>query len=253
MTKISVVIPVFNEEETIIGVLERVREQAVKGVTFEVVVVNDGSSDSTPEKLDAHPELYEQVIHMAQNGGKGAAVKAGLAAATGEYILFQDADLEYDPADYAKLLLPVTEFSADVVMGSRMVGPEFTRVHYFWNKIGNKVITFLFDLLFNSTFTDIYSCYLMYRRSLLDPAELVSEGWEQQAEILCRIIPRASSVYEVPINYRGRTYEEGKKIRAYHAAIVMFTIVLRRFVRGSVVPATGLQGNPSELETKSRT
>ena len=249
MVKVSIVIPVYNEEKTILEVLGRVRAQSVDGIAMEVIVVNDGSKDGTRQKLDENPCLYDQVIHQPKNGGKGAAVKAGLMAATGDYILFQDADLEYDPADYDKLMMPVTRFSADVVMGSRMVGPEYTRVHYFWNKVGNRVITFLFDVLFNSTFTDIYSCYLMYRRSLLDPGELISEGWEQQAEILCRIIPRADGVYEVPINYRGRTYEEGKKIRAYHAAVVIYTIILRRFARGSRSTVPELQGETTKIQT----
>lgn len=249
MVKISIVIPVYNEEKTILEVLTRVRAQSFDGVAFEVIVVNDGSKDGTRQKLDDNPSLYDQVIHQPKNGGKGAAVKAGLMAATGDYILFQDADLEYDPEDYGKLMMPVTRFSADVVMGSRMVGPEYTRVHYFWNKVGNRVITFLFDVLFNSTFTDIYSCYLLYRRSLLDPGELVTEGWEQQAEILCRIIPRADGVYEVPINYRGRTYEEGKKIRAHHAAVVIYTIILRRFVRGSRSALPELQGETTKIRT----
>lgn len=231
MTRVSVVVPVYNEEATIIDVLRRVRAQSVDGVEFEVVVVNDGSTDATRGKLESHPDLYEKAIHQERNGGKGAAVKAGLAAATGDYILFQDADLEYDPDDYAKLMAPVTRFSADIVMGSRMVGAEFTRVHYYWNKVGNRLITFVFNVLNNSTFTDIYSCYLMYRRDLLDPADLVTEGWQQQAEILSRIVHKAEAIYEVPINYRGRTYAEGKKIRARHAISVIATIVLRRFVR----------------------
>lgn len=231
MTRVSVIVPVYNEEATIIDVLRRVRAQSVDDVQFEVVVVNDGSTDATRGKLESNPDLYEHVIHQERNCGKGAAVKAGLAAATGDYILFQDADLEYDPDDYAKLMAPVARFSADIVMGSRLTGWEFTRVHYYWHKVGNRLITLVFNVLNNVTFTDIYSCYLMYRRDLLDPADLVTEGWEQQAEILSRIVRKAGAIYEVPINYRGRTYAEGKKIRARHAISVIGTIILRRFVR----------------------
>lgn len=249
MTSVSIVIPVYNEEATILSVLERVREQSVPGVAFEVIVVNDGSTDRTRERLDANPALFDHVIHLERNGGKGAAVRAGLEAAAGDFILFQDADLEYDPADYEKLLVPVTRFSADVVMGSRMVGPAYTRVHYFWNKVGNRIITVLFDVLFNSTLTDIYSCYLLYRRKLLDPSELISTGWEQQAEILCRVIPRADGVYEVPINYRGRTYAEGKKIKAHHVIAVIYTIILRRFVRGAAAPVPAPQGQATKIRT----
>ena len=230
MTSVTVLVPALNEEATIIQVLEAVAAQIVEGVTFEVVVVDDGSTDHTVELLEARPELYTQLIKMPQNGGKGAAVKAGLKVATGDFILFQDADLEYDPTDYAKLLKPVVRFNADMVMGSRMVGPEYTRVHYFWHKVGNRVITFIFNFLFNMTFTDVYSCYLLYRRSLVDPADLVSEGWEQHAEILCRAARQGPIAYEVPISYHGRTYAEGKKIKAYHIIAVVLMMLRRRLV-----------------------
>jgi glycosyltransferase involved in cell wall biosynthesis len=200
-------------------------------VTFEIIVIDDGSRDKTVSLLQDRPELYSELIVLLVNGGKGAAVKAGLGAASGDYILFQDADLEYDPEDYEKLMLPVLKFGADLVLGSRFVAPQYTRVSYFWHKIGNKLVTFLFNLLNNTTFTDIYSCYLMYRRSLLAPEQLITTGWEQHAEILSRVFTSAKSVYEVPISYRGRTYEEGKKIMAHHVISVTWTIVVRRFFR----------------------
>ena len=200
-------------------------------MTFEIIVIDDGSSDKTVSLLQERPELYSELIALPVNGGKGAAVKAGLGAASGEYILFQDADLEYDPEDYEKLMLPVLRYGADLVLGSRFVAPQYTRVSYFWHKIGNKLITLLFNLLNNTTFTDIYSCYLMYRRSLLAPEQLSTTGWEQHAEILSRAITGAKSMYEVPISYRGRTYEEGKKIMAHHIISVTWTIVVRRLFR----------------------
>ena len=138
--------------------------------------------------------------------------------------------MEYDPADYEKLFLPVSRFEAGLVMGSRMVAPEYTRVSYFWNKVGNRVITLIFNVLNNTTFTDIYSCYLMYRRDLVDPDGLVSEGWEQQAEILSIAARNAKNMYEVPISYHGRTHEEGKKIRAHHAVAVILMIIKMRFL-----------------------
>ena len=165
------------------------------------------------------------------NSGKGAAVKKGLLNATGEYILFQDADLEYDPSDYQKLLKPVLNFKADIVIGSRLAASQLTRVYYFWHKLGNKFITFLFNVLNNTTFTDIYSCYLLFRSDLLKPEDLRSDGWDQQAEILSLIVSRGKSFYEVPVNYYGRTYEEGKKIRAHHAVAVLLTILRKRFFR----------------------
>ena len=231
MTKVSVIVPVYNEEATIIQLLEAVARQNIEGVTFEIIVIDDGSRDKTVSLLQDRPELYSELIVLPVNGGKGAAVKAGLGAASGDYILFQDADLEYDPEDYEKLMLPVLKFGADLVLGSRFVAPQYTRVSYFWHKIGNKLVTFLFNLLNNTTFTDIYSCYLMYRRSLLAPEQLFTTGWEQHAEILSRVITGAKSLYEVPISYRGRTYEEGKKIMAHHVISVTWTIVVRRLFR----------------------
>lgn len=230
MIKVSVIIPAYNEEATILDTLSRVAAQKVAGVEFEVLVIDDGSKDRTQELLGANPHLYSRAIRMPKNGGKGAAVKAGLSVATGDYILFQDADSEYDPADYSRMLLPVVRFGADLVMGSRMVAPEYTRVSYFWHKIGNHVITLAFNLINNTTFTDIYTCYLMYRRDLVDPNNLKTMGWEQHAEILSTAVRRARNMYEVPISYHGRTYEEGKKIRAHHAIMVIWTILRKRLI-----------------------
>lgn len=227
MTKVTILVPAYNEEKTIIQILECVNQQVVPGVSFEILVVDDGSKDATVALLEKNPKLYTRLVKMPKNGGKGAAVKAGLAAATGDYILFQDADLEYDPSDYAKLMMPVTRFSADIVIGSRIAAPPCTRVAYFWHKVGNRVLTFAFNILNNTTFTDIYSCYLMFRRSLIDPQELKTLGWEQQAEILTLAVKRSRVYYEVPICYFGRTYEEGKKIRAHHIIAVMRTIIAR--------------------------
>lgn len=228
MPKISILVPAYNEEASILETLERVGGQSVDGVQFEVIVIDDGSTDATVEKLQSRPELYTILIRQPRNGGKGAAIKAGLAAASGEYILFQDADLEYDPADYPGLLMPVVRFDAEIVMGSRMVGAEFTRVHYFWHQLGNRLITLLFNVLNNTTFTDIYCGYLVCRRDLIDATPLRTEGWEQQAEILSRAVGKAQSVYEVPVTYHGRTYQQGKKIRAHHVIPVIWTIVRER-------------------------
>jgi glycosyltransferase involved in cell wall biosynthesis len=233
MTRVSIVVPAYNEERTIVQLLERVRAQKIAGVELEIVVVDDGSKDATIALLQRRPELYDQLIKRATNGGKGAAVRDALRAATGDYVLFQDADLEYDPGDYAQLLSPVLRLDADVVLGSRLIASPVTRVHYFWHKVGNHALTLLFNVLNNTTFTDIYTCYVLFRRSLIAWDELGTSGWEQQAEILSRLAQRAKSIYEVPISYFGRTYDEGKKIRAIHAAAVARTIVRERLLRAA--------------------
>ncbi|MBL6931670.1 MAG: glycosyltransferase family 2 protein [Rhodospirillales bacterium] len=231
MTKVSILIPVYNEQATIIDLLTAVAAQKIDGVEFEVIVIDDGSKDNTVKLLEDNAGLYTMLIKQPQNGGKGAAVKAGMKQASGDYILFQDADLEYDPADYKQLMLPVLRFDADVVMGSRFLAPEFVRVSYFWHKVGNLVITFVFNIFNNTTFTDVYSCYLMFKRPLVDADQLQTEGWEQHAEILSKAVGGSKSYYDVPVSYQGRTYEEGKKIRAHHAIAVLWTIIKMRLMR----------------------
>ena len=228
MISVSILIPAFNEEKTILQILEKVKAVKFDGVDMEVIVIDDGSQDKTVELLEANPKLYQTLIKMPANGGKGAAVKAGIAAASGDYILFQDADLEYDPADYRRLFSPALEYQADVIMGSRFIAPACMRVSYFWHKVGNCLITFIFNILHNTAFTDIYSCYLMYRRDLVDPNNLKTLGWEQQAEILSTAVQNGKVFYEVPINYHGRTYEDGKKIRAHHTIPVVWTMFRMR-------------------------
>jgi glycosyltransferase involved in cell wall biosynthesis len=226
--RVSVIVPAYNESATILQILREVRSQSVDGAAFEIIVVDDGSRDNTVALLEAHRNLYDRLIRQPKNGGKGAAVLAGLRAATGDYVLFQDADLEYSPSHYAGLLFPVRNFGADIVMGSRFLAAQYTRVQYYWHKVGNSVITKIFNILFNTTFTDIFTCYLLFRRNLLNPDELVSMSWEQQAEILCRIVPRSKIIYEVPVSYQGRSYEEGKKIMAHHVVPVILTIIRYR-------------------------
>ena len=229
MIRISIIIPAFNEEKTIISLLNKVDKVKIEGVQKEIIVIDDASKDNTLNLLKNNNKLYNKLIEFKQNKGKGAAVKRGLEKATGDYILFQDADLEYDPNDYIKLLEPVIRFNADIVIGSRLSAPQLTRVYYFWHKFGNKFITFVFNILNNTTFTDIYSCYLLFKSELIKPENLLTNGWEQQAEILSLIVDKGNAFYEVPINYYGRTYDEGKKIRAYNAIAVLFTIFKKKF------------------------
>ena len=230
MKKISIIIPAFNEEKTIKQILLAVKASKVKLYDFEIIVVDDGSTDKTLDILLSNPSLYSKLIQQKINQGKGAAIREGILQASGDYILFQDADLEYDPKDFQKLLLMVTKFDADLIIGSRFIAPEFTRVYYFWHKIGNKVITLLFNIINNTTFTDIYSCYLLFKKDLLDINDLKSNGWEQQAEILSLLVSLNITMFEVPISYSGRTYGEGKKIRAHHIIAVIWMIIKKFFI-----------------------
>jgi glycosyltransferase involved in cell wall biosynthesis len=225
MLKISVLIPCFNEEKTIIQVLNAVNLQIIENISFEIIVINDGSSDNSLRLLQENSHLYSQLVNLDKNLGKGGAVIEGLKVAQGDYVLFQDADLEYDPNDYHLILKPILLQEADIVFGSRNLAPQMTRVHYYWNKVGNRLITFIFNILNNTTFSDIYSCYFLFKRNLVDPEELRESGWAQQAEILGLAIKRGSTFYEVPISYFGRTHAEGKKIRAYHTLNVILTII----------------------------
>ena len=228
MIKLSIIVPAYNEENSIIKILEKVAKVEIEGVNKEVIVIDDCSTDKTLNLLEKNKNLYDALIKLPKNSGKGEAVKKGLIKASGQYVLFQDADLEYDPKDYKKLLEPVLLLDADLVIGSRFLASQLTRVYYFWHKVGNKFITLLFNILNNTTFTDIYSCYIIFKADLINPNNLLTSGWEQHAEILSTIVSKSSSFYEVPVNYYGRTYKEGKKIRPHNAINVLLTIIFKR-------------------------
>ena len=228
MVDISIIIPVFNEEKTVIDLLKKVNKQKSGDYFLEIIVINDGSSDDSKKLLTNNKDLYSKFINLEKNLGKGGAVIEGLKVARGEFILFQDADLEYNPEDYKKIFRVIDEFNAEVVIGSRNLSPEYTRVYNYFHKLGNKFITGLFNLLFNTTFTDIYSCYLCIKRDLVNPEKLKSKGWEQHAEILATAIKKSSVYYEVPISYSGRSFEEGKKIRGRHVFAVIYMIFKKK-------------------------
>ena len=229
--KLSILIPSYNEEKTIIQTLKRINETKSTFADYEVIVINDGSTDDTSNLLKSNSELYNHLIEYEKNFGKGYAVKKGLSIATGNYIIFQDADLEYDPKDFSKFINLINKFNVDAIIGSRFSYSDFTRSHSFFNKIGNHVLTFIFNLLYNTTFTDIYSCYFCFKTSLVNPEKLNTAGFEQHAEILCKAIKKGSFFYEVPINYNGRTQAEGKKIKYYHFFIVLFRIIFQKFLK----------------------
>ena len=226
--KVTILIPVFNEENTIIEILNRVNSEKKDETEIEIIVVDDCSTDNSKNLLKENTELFDKLVELEKNLGKGGAVREGLKHSTGDYVLFQDADLEYSLKDYGKIFRILHEFNADVVIGSRFLSPEYTRVHYFFHKVGNRSITLLFNLLYNTTFTDIYSCYLCFKRELIDPNKLKSNGWAQQAEILASAVKSSKVHYEVPISYAGRTFAEGKKIKARHTIGVVLMIIKKR-------------------------
>jgi glycosyltransferase involved in cell wall biosynthesis len=226
---ISILIPSFNEEKTILNVLNRISETMVSSVNYEVIIINDGSTDNTLNLLEQNKDLYNQLITYEKNYGKGNAIQKGLEASKGKYIFFQDADLEYDPIEINKFINLINRFEPDLIIGSRLNYPEYTRSHNILNKFGNMVITLIFNLFYNTTFTDIYSCYACFKKDLLNEKNLKTKGFEQHAEILCKVVRKGKKFYEIPISYNGRTHEEGKKIKFYHIFSVLFRIVVERF------------------------
>ena len=209
--KLSVVIPVYNERDTLDQIIARVR---AVGLDKHLVIVDDGSADGTREKL----RRYEQdddctVLYHDKNQGKGAALRTGFAAAQGDIVLVQDADLEYDPAEYPKLLQPILDGKADVVFGSRFTGGEANRVLYFWHTVGNRVLTLLSNMFTDLNLTDMETCYKVFRREVLQQITLQEDRFGIEPEITAKIAKiKGVRIYEVGISYAGRTYEEGKKI-----------------------------------------
>ena len=227
---LSIIIPVYNEEKTIIKILEKIKQNASNLIKYEVIVVDDGSTDQTNKLLKDNKQLFNKLLINETNKGKGFSVKKGISNASGTHIIFQDADLEYDPADIIKFEKIFLDFDADGIIGSRFVYSNYTRSHNILNKIANIFLTFIFNLLYNSTFTDVYSCYFAFKKDLLNINELRTEGFEQHAEILCKVIKKGSKFYEVPINYNGRDASEGKKIKPHHFFLVLYEIIRGRII-----------------------
>src|SRR6476620_8327635 len=225
--KLSVVVPVFNEAATIETIVDRIR---ATGLDIELIVVDDGSTDGTRDVLREMAGRIDHLMLQPANRGKGAALKAGFAVASGDVLIIQDADLEYDPEDYHELLKPITKADADLVLGSRLTGAKPQRAYYYWHYVGNKVITLIARVLYNTTLSDIYTCYKVFKREQLTGLEVKSDGFEFDAEMLAILLKRRVVVYEVPISYYGRSYGEGKKIKWYHTVLVVWNLVRYRFV-----------------------
>ena len=209
--QLSVVIPIFNESGTIEEVVDRVNDISLK---IELVAVDDGSTDRSLEILRRLKEdgRIDQLIVHESNRGKGAALKTGFEAAGGDIIIVQDADLEYDPTEYRKLLQPILDGKADVVFGSRFLGGEPHRVLYFWHYVGNRFLTLLSNMVTNLNLTDMETCYKCFRREVLQGLSIQERGFGVEPELTAKVARGGWRVYEVGISYSGRTYAEGKKI-----------------------------------------
>lgn len=221
---LSVVIPCFNEVDTILQVVESVTR--APGPDKELIVVDDGSTDGTRELLQTRVDgTLARVIYLPRNQGKGAAVKAGFAAASGDIVIVQDADLEYDPNDYRSMVEPIEDGVADVVFGSRFMGGQPHRVMYFWHSVGNRLLTLISNMFTNLNLTDMETGYKAFRREVIQSIDIRERRFGFEPEITAKVARGRFRVYEVGISYRGRTYEEGKKIGWKDGVWAMWCIV----------------------------
>jgi glycosyltransferase involved in cell wall biosynthesis len=220
--------PVYNERETVLAIIGRV---LALDFVRELLVVDDGSTDGTREILReaVFGERVKLLFHD-RNRGKGAALRTGFAEAKGEIVTIQDADLEYDPREFAEMIRPILDGVADVVYGSRLSGGKPQRVHLFWHKIGNGFLTFVTDLLYNTTLTDMETCYKMFRREVIAAIRIESEDFSVEPELTAKICKNKRwRIYELPISYYGRSYAEGKKISWRHGFSALWTLLKYRF------------------------
>jgi len=229
MNKLTILIPVFNEEKTIAACLSKVVGEKLAGWQKEIIVINDGSTDNTKKILNLWKSKLI-VRHEPVNRGKGAALQVGLGLATGDIILIQDADLEYNPADYKTLLTPFENSSVDVVYGSRFLGPHLSTMFIY--ALGNKFVTLMTNILFNTNITDMETGYKAFRRSLLPAiSPLRSSRFDFEPEITAKFLRAGRQIYEVPISYYGRKFTEGKKLTWRDGVIALWTLIRYRFFR----------------------
>ena len=227
--KLSIIMPVYNEHETLREILCQVRSVELPGIEKEILVVDDGSTDGSREILAQEAQAGDlRVFYHDRNQGKGSAVRAAIEQATGDIILIQDADLEYDPRDYSKLIQPIVEGRVAVVYGSRFLGPR--KAMLFWHMLANKLLTLTTNILYNTILSDMETCYKVFRADVIQNVPLRSRRFDFEPEITAKVLRRGHRIFEVPISYYGREYDEGKKIGWKDAPTAFWTLIKYRFV-----------------------
>ncbi|MFA6392109.1 MAG: glycosyltransferase family 2 protein [Patescibacteria group bacterium] len=224
--KLSIIIPVYNEKNTIKEILKKVQAAPYEK---EIILVDDGSSDGTRDVLKTIQEQEIKIYYHEKNYGKGRAIRTALEKTSGDIILIQDADLEYDPQEYHILLKPILDGKADVVYGSRFRGEGKSMM--FWHSLGNKFLTLVTNILFNSTLTDMETCYKVFKPKVVEGLKLESNRFNIEPELTAKILKRKYRIYEVPISYSGREYSEGKKITWRDGFVALWTLIKYRIVK----------------------